>query len=134
VFLRRAWEIALPLKADPKTKLRERGMLMVKKRNVPDRGGAAALRPVFELTGGHSGRRCERFNRRAAALFVLLVIALGFPTRPALGQGTQILGGQLRVITNQQSGTSYTLALSDCGKLLLLSNAGGVTITRISHR
>jgi hypothetical protein len=34
-----------------------------------------------------------------------------------------------RVLENAQTGTSYTLALSDAGKMVTLSNAGAITLT-----
>jgi hypothetical protein len=35
----------------------------------------------------------------------------------------------MRIVTNQQTGVSYTVVPSDCGKLLSLSNAGNVAVT-----
>ena len=50
-------------------------------------------------------------------------------TGRALGQVTQITGAQSRIITNIQSGTAYTVAASDCGGLLSLSNPSGVAVS-----
>jgi hypothetical protein len=86
---------------------------MVQKPQVRDRGGAAAL-----------------FSRhRAAALSFLCVLPIALLTGRAFGQGTQISGGQMRIVTNAQTGTSYTVTASDCGKLLSLSNANAVAVT-----
>jgi hypothetical protein len=86
---------------------------MVQKPQVRDRGGAAAL-----------------FSRhRAAALSLLYVLPVALFTGRAFGQGTQISGGQMRIVTNPQTGVSYTMTASDCGKLLSLSNSGTVVVT-----
>jgi hypothetical protein len=86
---------------------------MIKKPNVGDRGGAVAL-----------------FSRhRAAVLSVLYIIAIALSTGRMFGQLTQIDGGQIRVATNLQTGTTYTVAASDCGKLLSLSNASNISVT-----
>jgi hypothetical protein len=86
---------------------------MVRKSPVRDRGGAAAL-----------------FSRhRAAALFLLPVLPIALLTCRAFGQGTQISGSQMRVVTNAQTGISYTVVPSDCGKLLSLSNSAAVAVT-----
>ena len=87
---------------------------MVQKPQVRDRGGAVAL--------------CSR--HRAAVLFLLFyVLPIALLTGRAFGQGTQLNGGQLRIVTNAQTGVSYTVVPSDCGKLLSLSNAGTVAVT-----
>ena len=65
---------------------------------------------------------------RAAALLVSY-IPLALFTGRSFGQRSQILGGQMRVATNLQTGVLYTVVPSDCGKLLSLSNATGVTVT-----
>jgi hypothetical protein len=86
---------------------------MVRKPQVRHRGGAAAL-----------------FSRqRAAALSFLFVLLIVFVTCRAFGQGTQISGAQMRIVTNAQTGVSYTVVPSDCGKLLSLSNSGTVAVT-----
>ncbi len=45
------------------------------------------------------------------------------------GQVTQIDGSQVRVATDLQTGTSYLVTTSDCGKLLSLSNASNIAVT-----
>src|SRR5580658_7465031 len=65
---------------------------------------------------------------RAAALFVLYALVSALSQHRALAQ-TSIDGGQMSVLTNLQSGASYTVAASDCGKLLSFSNAVGVVVT-----
>lgn len=86
---------------------------MIKKPNVRDRGGAVAL-----------------FSRyRAAALFFLYMFSISLPASRMFGQATQIDGGQIRVATNLQTGTTYSVTASDCGKLLSLSNASNLVVT-----
>jgi len=86
---------------------------MMKQPNVRDRGGAVAL-----------------FSRqRAAALSIHSMIAVVLSTGLMSGQVTQIDGGQIRVATNLQTGTSYAVSESDCGKLLSLSNANNIVVT-----
>jgi hypothetical protein len=86
---------------------------MVRKSQIRDRYGAVAL-----------------FSRhRAAALFFLYLLSVALSTGRAFGQGTRIGGGQMRIATNLQTGTSYTVTSSDCGKLLSLSNSSNVTVT-----
>ncbi len=86
---------------------------MIEKSNVRDRGGAVAL-----------------FSRhRAAALSILFLIAVAISADPVYAQVTQIDGSQLRVVINLQTGTSYAVAASDCGKLLSLSNASNIAVT-----
>jgi hypothetical protein len=65
---------------------------------------------------------------RAAALFVLYALVSALSQHRALAQ-TSIDGGQMSVLTNLQSGATYTVAASDCGKLLSFSNAVGVVVT-----
>lgn len=84
---------------------------MIKKRNVRDRGGAAAL---------HS---CCR-----AAALCLLYLPLAVSNGRAFGQ-TQIDGGQMQETLNPQTGTSYTIAAADCGKLLSLASSGNVAVS-----
>src|SRR5579863_5856218 len=86
---------------------------MVRKPQVRHRGGAAAL---FS-------------RRRAAALFLLYMLPIAVLTGHAFGQGTQISGAQMRIVTNAQTGVSYTVVPSDCGKLLSLANSGTVAVT-----
>lgn len=86
---------------------------MIKKPNVRDRGGAVAL-----LT-----------RHRAAVLSILYVIAVAIAAGPMSGQVTQIDGSQVRVATNLQTGTSYAVTESDCGKLLSLSNTLNIAVT-----
>ncbi len=86
---------------------------MIEKSHVRDRGGAVAL-----------------FSRhRAAALSTLFVIAVAISASPMYSQVTQIDGSQIRVVTNLQTGTSYSVSASDCGKLLSLSNASNIVVT-----
>jgi len=86
---------------------------MVKKHRVFNRDGAAAL-----------------FSRhRAAALLFLSLFPIALSTGRVFGQGTRIGGSQMQMATNQQTGVSYTVTSSDCGKLLSLSNAVNVTVT-----
>jgi hypothetical protein len=66
---------------------------------------------------------------RAAALFVLYALVSALSQHRALAQSSSIDGGQMNVATNLQSGATYTVAASDCGKLLSLSNAVGVVVT-----
>lgn len=67
-------------------------------------------------------------RQRAAALFFLYALVIALSPHRALAQ-TSIDGGQMSVLTNLQSGSTYTLAASDCGKLLSFSNAVGVVVT-----
>jgi hypothetical protein len=86
---------------------------MIEKSNVRDRGGAVAL-----------------FSRhRAAVLSLPFTIAVAISAGPMYGQVTQIDGSQVRVATNLQTGTSYSVTTSDCGKLLSLSNASNIVVT-----
>src|SRR5208282_4516112 len=90
-----------------------RDLSMNKKSNVRERGGAVAL-----------------FSpHRAAALFLLFTVAVTLSTGRVFGQATQIDGGQIRLATNIQTGTTYSITASDCGKLLSLSNAGNIAVT-----
>jgi hypothetical protein len=57
------------------------------------------------------------------------MLPLMISTGQVFGQVTQIGGGQLRIVTNVQTGTAYTITPSDCGKLLSLSNAGNIVVT-----
>jgi len=67
---------------------------------------------------------------RAVVLFFLSVaVSTLLITDRASGQLTQISGGQTRILTNLQTGSTYTVLASDCGKLLSLSNASGMTVT-----
>lgn len=86
---------------------------MIRKPNVRDRGGAVAL----------SSRH------RAAALSILYIIAFTVTAARLFGQGTQVDGGQVRIATNLQTGTSYSVVPSDCGKLLSLSNGNNTVVT-----
>jgi len=86
---------------------------MIKKPNVRDRGGAVALLS----------------RHRAAVLSILYVVAVAIAAGPMSGQVTQIDGSQVRVATNLQTGTTYLVTTSDCGKLLSLSNAANIVVT-----
>jgi hypothetical protein len=86
---------------------------MLKKFYDRDRDGAAAL------LSGH----------RTVALFVLCVLHATVSTGRAWGQPSQIGGGQMRIATNLQTGTSYTVSGSDCGKLLSFSGSNNVAVS-----
>ena len=85
---------------------------MVKGNNENNRGRAAALIPL-----------------RSAAALLLCLLSVVIATGRALGQVSRIEGGQLRIATNLQTGSTYTIGTSDCGKLLSISNAGGVAVS-----
>ncbi|HWE49364.1 MAG TPA: hypothetical protein VG273_06225 [Bryobacteraceae bacterium] len=55
------------------------------------------------------------------------LLALSLPGIQAFGQ-TGPLGGQLRILTNAQTGTSYNVVLSDCGKLVTFANPNNVAV------
>ena len=61
------------------------------------------------------------------------MLALAFagprPDAPVQAQMTRLNGSQTRILTNLQTGTSYTLRASDCGKLLSFSNAAPIIVT-----
>lgn len=86
---------------------------MIKKSNVRDRGGAVALLS----------------RHRAAVLSILYVIVFHVVSGVVSGQVTQIDGSQVRVATNLQTGTTYSITTSDCGKLLSLSNTSNIVVT-----
>jgi hypothetical protein len=83
---------------------------MINKGNVRDQGRAVVLFP----------------NPRAAALF-LLVLPAAIPTQ-VFGQSSRILGSQMHIATNSQTGSSYSVTASDCGKLLSLSSSGSIAV------
>lgn len=66
---------------------------------------------------------------RAAALSFALLLPGALPAGRVFGQVTQTSGSQMRIVTNLQTGTSYTVNPSDCGKLLSFSNSSGLTVT-----
>jgi hypothetical protein len=68
------------------------------------------------------------FYRTVLLLFFSLVLTVLLPKVPVFGQ-TQLSGGQTRILTNAQSGTTYTILASDCGKLISFSNASPVAVT-----
>jgi hypothetical protein len=65
----------------------------------------------------------------AAVLFCLYVVVAGLSTDRASSQITQLNGAQTRILTNLQTGNTYTVTMSDCGKLLSLSNSIGMAVT-----
>jgi len=65
----------------------------------------------------------------AAVLVCSFLAANALSVHQALGQLTQINGAQTRMLTNLQTGNAYTVAASDCGKLLSLSNASDISVT-----
>jgi hypothetical protein len=67
-------------------------------------------------------------KRRAVTLFALAIILNAFLRVPAFSQ-SRVTGAQTRITTNIQTGTTYTVTSTDCGKLLSLSNASGIAIT-----
>src|ERR1700691_40057 len=86
---------------------------MIEKSNARDRGAGVWL-----------------FSRhRAAALSNLFLMAVAISAGPVCAQVTQIDGSQVRVVTNLQTGTSYSITAADCGKLLSLSNASNIVVT-----
>jgi hypothetical protein len=85
---------------------------MVKRNNENKRGRAAALVPF-----------------RSATALLLGILSVIIATDRAFGQASRIEGGQLRIIINQQTGSTYTISASDCGKLLSISNAGAVAVS-----
>lgn len=59
--------------------------------------------------------------------------ASGYISAVTVGQGMELASGSLNATQNRainaQTGTSYTLVLSDAGKLVTLSNASAITLT-----
>ncbi len=62
-------------------------------------------------------------------LFFLSGVIGLLPEARIFGQLTQLSGGQTRIVTNVQNGTTYTIPASDCGKLISFSNANSVAVT-----
>ena len=72
--------------------------------------------------------RCNSYGSGKAVVLFCLWVAL-VSTDRASGQATQLNGAQTRILTNLQTGNSYTVSVSDCGKLLSLSNTNGMAVT-----
>jgi hypothetical protein len=66
--------------------------------------------------------------RNVLLIFSALILTSLFPA-PLSGQLTQLSGAQTRIATNVQSGTTYTILATDCGKLISVSNTSSVVIT-----
>jgi hypothetical protein len=68
-------------------------------------------------------------NKVVLIPFLYLVLTVVLPQGRIFGQPTQLTGGQTRMLTNVQTGATYTILASDCGKLISFSNAGAVAVT-----
>ncbi len=79
--------------------------------------------------GYDNDRAAALFSCHRAALFGLCLVLSAPGSGRALGQLSQITGSQTRITTNVQSGATYTVAASDCGGLLSLSNSSGVAVS-----
>jgi hypothetical protein len=67
---------------------------------------------------------------RIVFLFFFYLVSTGLlPEARIFGQLTQLSGAQIRVLTNTQSGTTYTILATDCGKLITFSNPGSIAVT-----
>jgi hypothetical protein len=72
----------------------------------------------------------HKFCRIALLFFFYLVLTgLLLPEARVFGQLTQLSGAQTRILTNVQSGTTYTILATDCGKLISFSNSGSIAVT-----
>ena len=66
---------------------------------------------------------------RVVTVFFYLVLAGLLPEARVYGQLTQLSGAQTRILTNVQSGTTYTILASDCGKLISFSTLNSIAVT-----
>jgi len=69
------------------------------------------------------------FYRTAVLMFFCLALTSVLPEARISAQITQLSGAQTRIMTNVQSGTSYTMLLSDCGKLISFSPSDEDAVT-----
>jgi len=87
---------------------------MIEKLYVRDRDGAAALMSS---------------HRAAALLIMFYAIQASLPAGRAFGQPSQIGGGQMRIATNLQTGATYAITASDCGRLVVFSSSANVSVS-----
>ena len=72
---------------------------------------------------------CRRLLLLSHPACFYLVLGVLVPSILLYSQPTQISGAQTRIMTNVQTGVSYTLQTSDCGKLISLSNTSAIAVT-----
>jgi hypothetical protein len=70
-----------------------------------------------------SAAGCCRIVIAALVSFYILLLV------PFIAAQTRTSGSQLSILTNTQTGTSYSITFGDCGKLLSFSNASAITVS-----
>ena len=72
---------------------------------------------------------CSQPRRAQSGLAPAVFLLCGFLAGTANGQThSQISGDQTRILTNIQTGSSYTIQASDCGKLISFANSNAVAV------